>query len=148
MNTMILMNVLTGIAGVSLGVGLGIFIIWVIYSSLSFDTTSWPGILGVILLVVGIAFMIPSIALEQKAIDRTPIIRASAFTVEAQNMPKSDNKLYVVQVGEKEVRFTDFEIGAEEYVEYRSTEFGTTYAEKLVVSEDTAEALGRIKVGN
>ena len=142
-----LMNILTTIAGVSLGVGLGIFIIWVIYSSLSFDTTKWPGVLGAILLVVGIAFMIPSIALEQKAIDKAPIIHASAFTVEAQDMPKSNNKLYVVQVGEKEIRFTDFEIGAEEYVEYRSTEFGTTCAEKLVVSEETATALGRIQVG-
>ena len=47
-----------------------------------------------------------------------------------------------------EQKFNDFEVGQEEFVEYKTTPLGTNYAERLVVSEDTAEALGRIKVGN
>ena len=144
----VLVEILSVIAAVCIFAGLALFVFWVVSTSVYYDAARWPGILGMLLLVVGVLTMIPSIGLWQKMVDQAPTVRAEAFTVEAQTLSRSGNKTYVVQVDGEEMRFYDFEIsdGDEEYVEYK-TELGVASPERLVVSEETAEALGRVQIG-
>ena len=145
--TTTLVNVLSVITAVGILGGLILFIFWIFSTSVHYAAERWPGIVGAVLMVVGLIAMIPAVGLEQKAIKESPIVRAEAFTVEVQEMPRCAEKVYVVTADECQIKFSDFEIGGEEFVEYKATEIGTTYPERLVVSEDTAEILGRVQIG-
>ena len=142
------MNFLLIIAAICMVVGVVIVFGWLIFMTVWNDWVKWPGLVGAALCLAGLILMVPAVCTQENHTTDQPVIRAEAFTVEAQTRNRSGNKTYVVQVdGEHQMLFRDFEIGDEEFVEYKATELGIAHPERLVVSEETAEALGRVQIG-
>ena len=142
------MNFLLIIAAICMFVGVVMVFGWLIFMTVWNDWVKWPGLVGAALCLAGLILMVPAVCTQERSVTDQPTIRAEAFTVEAQTRNRSGNKTYVVQVDNiNEMCFYDFEIGSQEYVEYRTSELGNARPERLVVSEKTAEALGRVQIG-